>query len=42
MLVLLESLIETVRICDEKFSPSTERVWRDAMQQAIDFLIAHR
>jgi hypothetical protein len=39
---LLESLIETVRMCDEKFSPSIERVWRDAMQQAIDFLIARR
>jgi hypothetical protein len=31
-----------VRICDGKFSPVIERVWRDAMQQAIDYVIAHR
>ena len=40
--LFLESLIETVRECDGKFGPAVERVWRDAMQQAIDFLIAHR
>lgn len=36
----LESLIETVRVCDEEFSPAVERVWREVMQQAIDFVIS--
>jgi hemoglobin-like flavoprotein len=36
----LESLIETVRACDEKFNPAVERVWREIMQLAIDFVIS--
>ena len=36
----LDSLIESVRTCDPRFDPTIERVWRDAMQHAIDFLVS--
>ncbi len=38
--LFLESLIASVRECDERFSPAVERVWREAMHGAIDFLIS--
>jgi hypothetical protein len=36
----LDSLIESVRTCDLRFDPTIERVWRDAMQHAIHFLVS--
>lgn len=36
----LDSLIESVRTCDLSFDPTIERIWRDAMQRAIEFLVS--
>jgi hemoglobin-like flavoprotein len=38
--LFVDSLIASVRECDERFSPAVERVWRETMQQAVDFLIS--
>lgn len=36
----LDSLIRTVKACDEGYNRRTKQVWRDALTPAIDYMIS--